>query len=116
MRKRVLFLIISVIAVFIALVAMYNINYDNEKTPDIPDSASATPAPQTIIEQGYEIRLSGETLYMSIMDESGSELSREALNYIDVHSLQSFQLESLRLGAKFKTRQAAAEFIQDLDS
>ena len=116
MRKRVLFLIISVIAVFIALIAMYNLNYDGEKTPDIPESASTVPVPETAIEQGYEIRLSGETLYMSITDESGSELSREVLNYIDVHSLQSFQLESLRLGAKFKTRQAAAEFIQDLDS
>ena len=116
MRKRILFLIISVIAVFIALIAMYNLNYDGEKTPDIPDNASATHAPETTTEQGYEIILSGETLYMSVTDESGSELSREALNYIDIYSLQSFQLESLRLGAKFKTRQAVAEFIQDLDS
>lgn len=116
MSKKVLFAIIIVALFIVAVIAMFNINPADEALPEIQEQISPAAIQPEPAPSNYEIRLTGETLYLYTLDESGSELDKKTIEYIDIYSLQNFQLDTLRNGARFKSREAAAEFIQDLDS
>ena len=116
MSRKVLLSVLCTIAVIIAIISAVNINPEKSspQTTQSPGSASAEPVLPS--PSSYEIKLTGENVCLYTLDESGSELERKTLEYIDIYSLRSAQLDALRTGAKFKSREAAAEFIQDLDS
>jgi len=115
MLKKIVFTVICTIAAIIAIISMINITPNDTSTP-APQAISPS-AKQTVqVPSSYEIKLTDGNIFLFTLDQQGSELERKTLGYIDIHSLQAFQLDKLLAGAKFESREAAAEFIQDLDS
>ena len=64
----------------------------------------------------YLINLENDLIYLTELDSSGATLTRKTIDYINIYSLYPAQLEQLRSGASFDSREAVAEFIQDLGS
>ncbi len=115
MSRKILFPVLCAIGATIAIFSMLNI-----APPDVsvPAPQSDTVSPQSTVQtpSSYEIKLTHGNVCLYTLDQQGSELDRKTLGYIDIHSLQEFLLDKLRTGAKFESREAAARFIQDLDS
>ena len=101
-----------------AIIAMVNIRPAAENTPGNPQQIKAAQtevAPEPAI-SGYKVMLSDGAVCLYTLDSSGAELGRKVIDYIDVYSLYPSQIETLLAGASFDSREAAAEFIQDLGS
>ena len=115
MSRKVLFPVLCALMAGIAIISVININSPDTLTPapqiSGPSSQDSTPSPSI-----YEIKLTGGNICLYTLDERGSEIDCKTLSYIDIHSLQEFLLDQLRSGTKFESREAVAEFIQDLDS
>lgn len=116
MTRKALFSILCTLAVIIAIIAMVNITPEESPAPQTTGTDSASAAAPSPSPSGYEIKLTGEKLCLYTLDEYGGELDRKTLEYIDIYSIRSSQLEELRAGTRFDSREAAAAFIQDLDS
>ncbi len=118
MSKKILsaFLITAIFAV--ALSAMVTIRpvEENVPAPITETKAAETEAVPEPIPTSYKVILKDGAVCLYTIDESGTELSRKIIDYIDIYSLYDSQLEILRSGAVFDSREAAAEFIQDLGS
>lgn len=115
MLKKIILTVICTIAAIIAIISMINTNPNDTPAPT-PKAISPSSGPAEQVPSSYEIKLTDGNICLFTLDQQGSELDRKTLGYIDIHSLQEFQLDKLLAGAKFESREAAAEFIQDLDS
>lgn len=72
--------------------------------------------PDNGVSSSFLINLQDEYICLTEFDSAGTELSKKIIDYINIYSLYPYQLEQLRAGAHFDSREAAAEFIQDLGS
>ena len=115
MSRKLLFPVLCTIGAAIAIIFILNITPPDVSVPG-PPADTVSPQPTTPIPSIYEIKLTDGNVCLYAFDDEGSELDRKTLGYIDIHSLQEFLLDKLRTGAKFESREAAARFIQDLDS
>lgn len=111
---------VAIIAATLALTApatFFNSPVKEEAIPDSVESQETSLPPETApVAVFYELKLLDDQIYLFEFDSSGSELLRKPIDYIDIYSLYSSQSEVLRQGVRFDTRQAVAEFIQDLGS
>ena len=101
-----------------AITAMVNIRPAAEGMPSKSEQTKTvqtevTPAP---VISAYKVMLSDGAVCLYELDSSGAELGRKIIDYIDVYSLYPSQIDTLLAGASFDSREAAAEFIQDLGS
>lgn len=64
----------------------------------------------------FELKLSGDILLFTTYGSDGNISQQKTIDYIDIYSLYPEQLQSLQKGIFFKSRESAAEFIQDLGS
>lgn len=110
-----------VLCAFIAITAIsaaVNIRPQAESTPapiNQTEAAETEASPQPE-PSGYKVILADGAVCLYALDSSGAELDRKIIDYIDIYSLYDSQREALLAGAQFDSREAAAEFIQDLGS
>lgn len=106
------------VIIIAAIIAMVNIRPVAESVPSKPEQTKTVQtevAPLPAV-SGYKVMLSDGAVCLYTLDSSGAELGRKVIDYIDVYSLYPSQIETLLAGASFDSREAAAEFIQDLGS
>ena len=115
MLKKIIFPVICTIIAIIAIISMINISPNDAPIP-VPQAVGPSTQSAEQVPSSYEIKLSEGKICLFTLDGQGSEIERKTLGYIDIHSLQAFQLDKILAGAKFESREAAAQFIQDLDS
>lgn len=118
MTKKKFYPVLYIAIFSVAIAALINIRPVPEDLPEpITPIKAATidPAPEPA-PANYEIKFSDGVVCLYTLDESGTELDRKIIDYIDIYSLYKSQVDALRSGIKFDSREAAAEFIQDLGS
>ena len=106
------------VIILAAIIAMVNIRpaAENISAPSAQSKTAKTEATNAPAVSGYKVMLSDGAVCLYTLDASGAELDRKIIDYIDIYSLYPSQIDTLLAGANFESREAAAEFIQDLGS
>ena len=118
MSKKTLRIILLPVIILAATSAAINIRPPARSMPapvTQSETAQTEATPQPAV-SGYRVMLSDGVICLYTLDASGAELDRKIIDYIDVYSLYPSQINTLLAGASFDSREAAAEFIQDLGS
>lgn len=118
MSNKTLRLILLTIIAILAISGAVNIRPAQEITPPKFEKTStaevkAVPVPAQL---SYKLMLENGVIYLYTLDSSGSVKEQKPIDYINIYSLYESQINLLLKGVSFDSREAAAEFIQDLGS
>lgn len=118
MSRKTLHKILLPVIMLVATLAAFNIRpvAENIPLPSVQTKTAQTEVATAPAISGYKVMLSDGVVCLYTLDVSGAELDKTIINYIDVYSLYPSQIDTLLAGASFSSREAAAEFIQDLGS
>ncbi|MFA7636272.1 MAG: hypothetical protein WCX81_00760 [Monoglobales bacterium] len=82
-----------------------------KKTSTSEVQAAPQPAPKT-----YKLILENGVICLYTLDSAGVAVEQRTIDYINIYALYEAQINQLLKGITFDSREAAAEFIQDLGS